>query len=108
MATPIMRVRVPKIARRGDIVEIMTLISHPMNTGLRKDQQGIAIPRKIVNKFICKYNDKEVFTADLYEAISANPLIQFSLVAKDSGTLTFIWHEDGGHVYLTTRELRIS
>ncbi|HHZ78404.1 MAG TPA: thiosulfate oxidation carrier complex protein SoxZ, partial [Candidatus Lambdaproteobacteria bacterium] len=48
-----------------------------------------------------------VFSADLHEAISANPLIQFHLVAKNSGTLEFIWHEDGGQVYTTTRELRV-
>jgi len=50
----------------------------------------------------------EVFVADLHEAISANPLIQFSLVANDSGILKFIWFEDGGEVYSTTRKLRVS
>ncbi|GIT63497.1 MAG: hypothetical protein Ct9H300mP21_10430 [Pseudomonadota bacterium] len=37
MTTPRMRVKAPKNAIRGEIVEIMTLISHPMDTGLRKD-----------------------------------------------------------------------
>ena len=50
----------------------------------------------------------ELFVADLHEAISANPLIQFSLVANDSGILKFIWFEDGGEVYSTTRKLRVS
>ena len=108
MTTPRMRVKAPKNAIKGEIVEIMTLISHPMDTGLRKDKHGIIIPRKIVNKFVCKFNDTEVFVADLHEAISANPLIQFSLVANDSGILKFIWFEDGGKVYSTTRKLRVS
>ena len=47
------------------------------------------------------------FKAELYEAISANPLIQFNFVAEQSGTLELIWHEDGGQVYTTTRELRV-
>ena len=45
MVKPKLRVKAPKEAKRGEIVEIMTLISHPMDTGLRKDQDGIFIPR---------------------------------------------------------------
>ena len=108
MTTPRMRVKAPKNAIKGEIVEIMTMISHPMDTGLRKDKQGIIIPRNIVNKFVCKYNNMEVFVAELYEAISANPLIQFSLMANDSGILNFFWFEDGGKVYSTARKLRVS
>ena len=107
MVTPTIRVKSPTEAKRGSLVEIMTLISHPMDTGLRKDKEGKVIPRKIINKFLCIYNDELVFSADLHEAISANPLIQFHLVAINSGTLEFIWHEDGGQVYTTTRELRV-
>ena len=107
MVTPTIRVKSPTEAKRDSVVEIMTLISHPMDTGLRKDKEGKVIPRKIINKFLCIYNDELVFSADLHEAISANPLIQFHLVAKNSGTLEFIWHEDGGQVYTTTRELRV-
>ena len=102
-----MRVKSPNEATRGSICEIMTLISHRMDTGLRKDQNGKVIPRKIVNKFLCRYNVETVFRADLHEAISANPLIQFHLVAENTGTLEFIWNEDGGQVYSTTREIRV-
>ena len=102
-----MRVKSPKEAKRGSLIEIMTLISHRMDTGLRKDQNGKVIPRKIVNKFLCRYNGETVIKADLHEAISANPLIQFHLVAENTGTLEFIWNEDGGQVYSTTREIRV-
>ena len=85
----------------------MTLISPPMDTGLRKDKQGKIIPRHIINKFLCVYNDELVFKAELHEAISSDPLIQFNFVAEQSGTIEFIWHEDGGQVYTTTRELRV-
>ena len=107
MVKPKLRVKAPKEAKRGEIVEIMTLISHPMDTGLRKDQDGILIPRKIINEFICIYNGDIVFKTNMYEAISANPLIQFNFIAKESGTLELIWHEDGGQVYSTTRKIRV-
>ena len=107
MVKPKLRVKAPKEAKRGEIVEIMTLISHPMDTGLRKDQDGILIPRKIINKFICIYNGDIVFKTNMHEAISANPLIQFNFIAKKSGTLELIWHEDGGQVYSTIRKIRV-
>ena len=78
-----------------------------MDTGLRKDRDGNVILRKIINKFLCLYNSEMVFSADMHEAISANPLIQFNFIAKKSGTLELIWHEDGGQVYSTTRKIRV-
>ncbi len=107
MVTPTIRVKYPTEAKRGSVVEIMTLISHPMDTGLRKDKEGNEIPRHIINKFLCVYNDELVFKSELHEAISSDPLIQFNFVAEQSGTIEFIWHEDGGQVYTTTRELRV-
>ncbi|MCK5921218.1 MAG: thiosulfate oxidation carrier complex protein SoxZ, partial [Methylococcales bacterium] len=53
MVTPTIRVKSPTEAKRGSVVEIMTLISHPMDTGLRKDKEGKVIPRNIINKFLC-------------------------------------------------------
>ena len=91
-----MLINVPKQARRGEIVEIKTLISHPMETGHRRDNLGAAIPRDIVRQFVCTYNGTEVFRADLHPAIAANPFIVFTTVATESGTLTFRWTGDNG------------
>ena len=107
MVTPTIRVKSPIEAKRGSVIEIMTLISHTMVTGLRKDKEGKVIPRNIINKFLCIYNDELVFKAELHEAISANPIIQFNFVSEQSGTLELIWHEDGGQIYTTKRELRV-
>ena len=89
-------INVPKQARRGEIVEIKTLVSHPMETGHRRDQLGAAIPRDIIRQFVCTYNGTEVFRADLHPAIAANPFIVFTTVATESGTLTFRWTGDNG------------
>ena len=86
----------PKQARRGEIIEIKTLVSHPMETGYRRDQVGGAIPRDIIRRFVCTYNGTEVFRADLHPAIAANPFIVFSTVATESGTLKFEWTGDNG------------
>ena len=98
MFTPTPRVQVPEAVANGEIFKIRALISHPMETGLRRNAEGRAIPRKIINKFMCRYNDIVVFSADLHEAVAANPYIEFHLHATESGRLEFIWEEDGGSV----------
>ncbi|WP_315832689.1 thiosulfate oxidation carrier complex protein SoxZ [Bradyrhizobium prioriisuperbiae] len=108
MTTPSPRVQVPRTVAHGEVIEIKTLIDHPMETGLRHDSNGEVIPRKIINRFTCRYNDEVVFQADLHEAVAANPFIVFSLRATASGRLDFIWTEDGGAVYALNHTLLVA
>jgi sulfur-oxidizing protein SoxZ len=89
-------INVPKIAKRGQVVEIKTLISHVMETGFRRTDTGKPIPRNIITDFVCTYNGDEIFRAALYPAISANPFITFFTIARDSGTIAFKWTGDNG------------
>jgi sulfur-oxidizing protein SoxZ len=89
-------INVPKQAKRGDVIEIKTLVSHPMETGYRRTQDGKPIPRDIIRAFVCTYNGVEVFRAELHPAITANPFIVFTTVATESGTLEFHWTGDNG------------
>ena len=89
-------INVPPRAKRGEIIEIKTLISHTMETGFRRTQLGAVIPRDIIRRFVCTYNGTEVFSADLHPAIAANPFIVFSTIAIESGTLVFSWTGDNG------------
>jgi sulfur-oxidizing protein SoxZ len=89
-------INVPRQAKRGDIIEIKTLISHIMETGFRRDNVGKPIPRNIITQFTAIYNGEEIFSADIYPAIAANPFIVFSTVATESGTIAFEWTGDNG------------
>jgi sulfur-oxidizing protein SoxZ len=89
-------VNVPPKVRRGQIIEIKTLISHVMETGYRRTEVGAPIPRDIITEFRCTYNGAEIFRADLHQAIAANPFISFFTVATESGTLEFRWTGDNG------------
>ena len=89
-------IKVPERARRGEIIEIKALISHPMETGYRRTQLGAVIPRDLIRRFVCTYNGTEVFRADLHPAIGANPYFAFWTVATESGTLAFAWTGDNG------------
>jgi sulfur-oxidizing protein SoxZ len=107
MFTPTPRVQVPSVAAKSEIFQVKALISHQMETGLRRDPQGDVIPRNIINKFVCRYNDVVVFDVDLHEAMAANPYIEFYLRATESGRLEFSWEEDGGHTYALTHQLTV-
>jgi sulfur-oxidizing protein SoxZ len=108
MASAKPRVKVPKTAKKGEVIEIKTLISHKMETGQRKDKKGNKIPRQIINKFECKYNGEVIFSADWHPAISANPFLAFNTVATESGTLEFTWVDDDGSVYTTSSDITVN
>ena len=91
-------VNVPQRARRGEVIEIKTLISHVMETGYRRNEVGAMVPRDIINTFVCTYNGEEVFRTGLHPAIAANPFISFFAVATESGKFEFKWTDDQGNV----------
>jgi sulfur-oxidizing protein SoxZ len=89
-------INVPAKAKRGEVVEIKTLISHVMEPGYRPDNSGKVLPRDIINLFVCSYNGQEIFRAELFPAVAANPFVSFSMVATESGKLEFKWSGDNG------------
>ena len=89
-------INVPKKAKRGEIIEIKTLMSHIMETGYRRTATGEIVPRDIITSFACRYNGVEIFRADLFPAIAANPFITFFTVATESGKFDFEWIGDRG------------
>ena len=103
MARPL--INVPASVKRGQVFEIKTLISHIMETGFRYTTTGAQIPRDIVTTFSCSYNGEEIFSANLYPAISANPFLTFSTVATESGTLDFKWTGDNGFAETATAKI---
>lgn len=90
-------VKMPRQAKRGELIEIRTLAAHAMETGFRRTQLGELIPRDIIRELVCTYNGVEVFRAELHPAIAANPLVAFTTVATESGTLEFRWSGDNGY-----------
>ena len=89
-------INVPAKAKRGDIIEVKTLMSHVMETGYRHMASGEIVPRDIITSFTCRYNGTEIFRADLFPAIAANPFIAFFTTAIASGKFEFEWIGDNG------------
>jgi sulfur-oxidizing protein SoxZ len=101
------RIKLPERAKVGDVIEVKTLISHVMETGLRKDSDGQPIPRFIINTFTATFAGAEVFRAELYPAISANPYIAFYMRVPGPGEFEFTWLDDRGEKVSETLKLNV-
>lgn len=105
-------ITVPPSARRGEIIEIRALIQHPMETGYRPGADGRILPRDLIRRFTCRYDDgagsETVFSAELFAAVAANPLIAFHTVATASGTLIFTWEGDHGFAQRESVALKVT
>jgi len=100
-------INVPAKAKRGEIIEIKTLIQHEMETGYRVGTNGNMIPRDIITDFVCKYNGEEIFRADLFPAVAANPFFTFYTVATESGAISFEWSGDNGFTAAETATITV-
>ena len=101
------RIRLPKLAKKGEVVQIRTFVSHLMESGQRKDASGNVIPRKIINRFTCTFNGRPVFACDLEPAIAADPYLQFSARVEESGTFRFLWTADDGAVISAEEKITV-
>ncbi|MDQ0346078.1 thiosulfate oxidation carrier complex protein SoxZ [Ancylobacter vacuolatus] len=101
-------VSVPPAAKRGEIVDVRAMIAHPMETGYRMGPNGAEIPRDIITRFVCTYDGAEVFSAEFFPAVSANPFVSFNLIATESGTLAFEWTDDKGQIETASAEIVVS
>ena len=99
-------------ARRGEVIEIQTLIVHPMESGYRPGEDGRLRPRDLIRRFSCHYVEAGVetlvFSAELFPAIAANPLLSFCTVATGSGTLRFTWEGDNGFMQVETVAISVT
>ena len=102
------RISMPATARRGDIIDIKTLIQHDMETGWRRDAEGKAVPRDIITRFRVTYDGVGIFAADTFPGVAANPFLAFTTVATETADLVFTWTDLGGATTTETRKLTVT
>ena len=102
------RVKVPKQASAGDTITLKTLISHPMESGQRKDADGKIVPRSIINRFVVDFAGTNVVDVQMEPAISTNPYFEFDVKVDKSGEFTFTWYDDDGSVYEEKQAIEVA
>ena len=83
-------------AKKG-IVTVKALISHPMETGLRKNKKtGKLIPAHHIQEVVAKADDKTVLQAVWGGAISKNPYLSFKFAGNKGETVNLSWVDNLG------------
>ncbi|MBM3612491.1 MAG: hypothetical protein FJX19_05945 [Alphaproteobacteria bacterium] len=105
---PRIRISVPERVAPGEIFPVRTIISHPMETGLRREASGLLIPVRIAESFACRAGGRTLFSAKLEPAIAANPYFAFSLRLRETSELTFEWTDTTGEVYADRARVEVA
>jgi len=81
----------------GDVVQVRVLMSHPMETGLRKDAAGQPVPAHFIELVSFTYQDRTVLSAQWGPAVSRNPYLSFKIRGAARGEkLTITWVDNMG------------
>jgi sulfur-oxidizing protein SoxZ len=81
---------------RGDVAEVRVLMAHPMETGLRR-AGGRVVPPHFIQNFTAQLNGRTVFSADISQAISRDPLFAFKVKgAKADDKIVITWKDNKG------------
>lgn len=101
-------VTIPSAVPKGQVFEIRALVRHEMESGFRHTEQGVRVPRDIIQEFSCTYNGAEVFRAALHPGISANPLFVFHCRADRSGELVLRWTGDNHYQAVSRHAITVT
>ncbi|HZE59488.1 MAG TPA: thiosulfate oxidation carrier complex protein SoxZ [Burkholderiales bacterium] len=79
------------------VTEIRVLMTHPMETGQRKDSEGKIVPMHFIQNLTLKVNGKPVIEAQTSQAVSRNPVFSFRLKGGAKGDrIEVSWLDDHG------------
>ena len=83
---------------KGDTTEVKCLMTHPMETGLRKDSKtGKLIPAHFISEVTAEAGGKTVMSSQWSGGISKNPYLSFSFTGAAKGDEVKIsWTDNQG------------
>jgi len=84
--------------KQEGMVEVLVLVTHPMETGLRKDKaSGKVIPAHFIQELKLDRNGKTAVTVQMGIGVSENPLLGFRMKdAKNGDKLKVTWKDNKG------------
>ena len=82
---------------KDGVVTVKALITHPMETGLRKDKKtGGKVPAHFIQEVVVTSGGKTVMTAYWSGSISKNPYLSFKYAGAKGDELTLTWKDNTG------------
>ena len=81
----------------GAAATVRVLMSHEMETGLRRDSAGKVIPAWFIQEVTATHNGKPVLSAQWGPSIAKNPFLQFNVKGAKAGDKIVIgWKDNKG------------
>lgn len=99
------RVRIQRTAKPGEVIEIRTLIDHPMESGIRT--QSAPVARNILATFTATMNGAPLFQADFGNGASANPYFVFFAKVETTSEFAFVWTHENGETFRASATVRV-
>lgn len=100
--------RVQKEAKKGEVVRVQMVITHPMSPPRKDPQTGQEVPPHTLTKLELFFNDKLVSTINMGAGISANPFMALTLKADESGVVKIVYEDNRGGKWEKTAEIKVS
>jgi sulfur-oxidizing protein SoxZ len=93
--------------KKGE-AKVKCLISHPMETGLRKDKKsGKLIPAHFIQEVVCEHDGKTVMNAQWSGTISKNPFLSFEFTGAKAGDMIKVsWVDNTGKSDTTEAKMK--
>lgn len=92
---------------KGDKTEVKVLMTHPMETGRRKNDYGDVVPAHFVQLVTARLNGQTVLEAQWGTGVSKNPYLTFYLQSAKVGDIVSVeWHDNLGET--ATAEIAVS
>ena len=99
------RIRLPEQIRRGEIITVHAIVSHPMDTGFFRTRNGDPIPAYFIKDVVVSYGDQEVARFEWTSGISRDPMVTFTLRADREAPLVMVWTDSKGGVYRQSADI---
>ena len=82
---------------KGDVCEVRVLMSHPMETGQRKDNDGKTVPAHHIQTMTVALNGKTVVSGQIAGSVSRNPVFGFKVKGAKAGDKVAVsWKDNKG------------
>ncbi len=97
-----------RASNKGGVATVKALITHPMETGNRKDKKtGKKVPAHYIQTVSGKHNGKEVVLAEWGPAVSKNPYVSFQFAGANKGdTVELAWSDNKGNSESASTKVR--
>src|SRR5207249_10089059 len=102
------RIRVPSSIKAGDVVQVRSLVIHPMER-IERDAQGKIVQKNYnyINKVIVTYLGKPVATFDTTQSVAENPFFSFTFKPTDPSLLKLRFLGTSGGRYAGTAGINV-